>query len=69
MALTEVVLPYLDNPTNQAWRASLLAYRSRMQSALDTLDAADDAGGLASRRPRHPAEQRRLHGRLPGARA
>src|ERR1700750_2203724 len=25
---------------NQAWRASLLAYRSRMQSALDTLDKA-----------------------------
>ena len=41
MALTEVVSPYIDNPANQAWRASLLAYRSQMQSALDTLDAAD----------------------------
>ncbi len=40
MALTEVVSPYLENPQNQAWRASLAAYRSRMQSALDTLDAA-----------------------------
>lgn len=41
MALTEVVLPYLENPSNKAWRAPLLAYRSRMQSALDTLDTAD----------------------------
>ncbi|WP_199499926.1 hypothetical protein [Methylovirgula sp. 4M-Z18] len=41
MALTEVVLPYLENPSNKSWRAPLLAYRSRMQSALDTLDAAD----------------------------
>ena len=41
MALTEVVAPYIDNATNQSWRASLLAYRSQMQSALDTLDATD----------------------------
>ena len=39
MALAEVVTPYLDNPADQSWRASLLAYRSRMQSALDSLDA------------------------------
>jgi hypothetical protein len=39
MALAEVVMPYLDNPDNQAWRSPLLAYRSRMQSALDGLDA------------------------------
>jgi len=39
MALSEVVMPYLDNPGNQAWRGPLLAYRSRMQSALDGLDA------------------------------
>jgi hypothetical protein len=39
MALSEVVAPYLDNPANQSWRAALLAYRSRMQSALDSLDA------------------------------
>src|ERR1700733_5477548 len=38
MALSEVVAPYLDNPANQDWRASLLAYRSRMQSAIETLD-------------------------------
>jgi hypothetical protein len=41
MALSQVVGPYLDNPANQAWRGPLLAYRSRMQSALDGLDATD----------------------------
>ena len=41
MALAEIVTPYLDNPANTDWRASLLAYRSRMQSALDTLDQAE----------------------------
>ncbi len=35
MALAEVVGPYLDNADNQSWRGSMLAYRSRMQSALD----------------------------------
>ena len=35
MALAEVVGPYLDNPDNQAWRGPMLAYRSRMKSALD----------------------------------
>jgi hypothetical protein len=39
MALAEVVGPYLDNPANKSWRGSMLAYRSRMQSALDGLDA------------------------------
>ncbi len=38
MALTQVVGPYLDNPADQAWRGSMLAYRSRMKSALDSLD-------------------------------
>ncbi|WP_245296925.1 MULTISPECIES: hypothetical protein [Rhodomicrobium] len=41
MALTQVVGPYLDNPDNQSWRASMLAYRSRMQSALDGLGLTD----------------------------
>jgi hypothetical protein len=41
MALGEIVAPYLDNPTDQAWRGPLLAYRTRMQSALDGLDATD----------------------------
>ena len=39
MALAEVVVPYLDSPNARTWRGSLAAYRSRMQSALDGLDA------------------------------
>jgi hypothetical protein len=39
MAVGQVVGPYLDNPADQSWRAPLAAYRSRMQSALDGLDA------------------------------
>jgi hypothetical protein len=39
MALTQVVGPYLDNPADQSWRGAMLAFRSRMQSALDGLDA------------------------------
>jgi hypothetical protein len=38
MAVSEVVAPYVDNPADQSWRASMLVYRSRMQSALDGLD-------------------------------
>lgn len=38
MALTQVVGPYLDNPADQSWRGAMLAYRSRMKSALDGLD-------------------------------
>jgi hypothetical protein len=45
MALSEVVAPYLDNAANQSWRAPLLAYRTRMQSALDTLDQAEMPAG------------------------
>ena len=44
MALAEVVMPYLDNPSDTSWRASLLSYRSQMQSALDGLNAADLLG-------------------------
>ncbi len=40
MALSEVVTPYLDSPNDPTWRSALAAYRSRMQSALDGLDAA-----------------------------
>jgi hypothetical protein len=39
MALTEVLAPYLNSPNDLAWRGSLAAYRNRMQSALDGLDA------------------------------
>jgi hypothetical protein len=44
MALAEVVMPYLDNPSDTSWRASLLSYRSQMQSALDGLNATDLLG-------------------------
>jgi hypothetical protein len=40
MALSEVLIPYLDSPDDLTWRGALAAYRSRMQSALDGLDAA-----------------------------
>jgi hypothetical protein len=40
MALAEVVGPYIDNPGDQSWRGPMLAYRSRMKSALDGLDLA-----------------------------
>jgi hypothetical protein len=39
MALAEVVVPYINSPDDHAWRASLAAYRTRMQAALDGLDA------------------------------
>src|SRR5580704_3067053 len=38
MALAEVVGPFVDNPNDKSWRGSMLAYRSRMQAALDGLD-------------------------------
>jgi len=38
-ALTEIVTPYLDNPDNQSWRGAMSAYRARMKTALDGLDA------------------------------
>jgi hypothetical protein len=39
MAVSEVVFPYLENPADQSWRGSMLAYRSRMKSAIDGIDA------------------------------
>jgi hypothetical protein len=39
MALAEVVMPYLDSSNDHSWRGALAAYRSRMQAALDGLDA------------------------------
>ena len=49
MALAEVVVPYLNSPNDLTWRGSLAAYRNRMQSALDGLDADRDAGTTGSR--------------------
>lgn len=39
MALSQVVGPYIDNPKDNSWRAPMQAYRSRMHSALEGLDA------------------------------
>ena len=41
MALAQVVGPYIDNPKDRSWRAPMLAFRSRMQSALEGLNATD----------------------------
>ena len=41
MALAEVVGPYLDKPTDQTWMASMLAFRSRMQSAAADIELTD----------------------------
>ncbi len=39
LAVSEVVLPYVDNPADQSWRGSMLAYRARLKFALDGIDA------------------------------
>ena len=65
MALGEVVVPYLNSPNDLTWRGSLAAYRDRMQSALDGLDATAMRGRLAAEQPQHSAEQHRVHGRVP----
>ena len=41
MAVSVVVMPYLESPDDKSWMASLLAYRSQMQSALDGIDKTD----------------------------
>ena len=38
MATSEVVMPYIDNPADKSWMAPLLAYRTRMKTALDGVD-------------------------------
>jgi hypothetical protein len=38
MALAEVVSPYLSSPQDQSWRGPILAFRSRIKSAIDSLD-------------------------------
>jgi hypothetical protein len=39
MALSEVVGPNVDNSANRSWRGPMAAYRSRMATALEGLDA------------------------------
>ena len=66
MALTQVVGPYLDNPADQSWRGSMLAYRSRMKSALDGLDLTPMPLEWRENNRIILAEQPRIHGRLRG---
>jgi hypothetical protein len=40
MALAEVVSPYLSSPNDQGWVGPALGFRSRLQTALDGIDAA-----------------------------
>jgi hypothetical protein len=37
MALAEVVGPYVDNADDKSWRGAMLAYRAKMQAAVDGL--------------------------------
>ena len=39
MAISEVVMPYVGNAADKSWTAPLLAYRTRMKTALDGVDA------------------------------
>ncbi len=41
MAISEVVLPYVDNPGDTAWVAPMRAYLTEMQSALAGIDVAE----------------------------
>jgi hypothetical protein len=41
MALAVMVEPYLNSTSDQSWRGGMTAYLSRMQTALESLDAAD----------------------------
>ena len=38
MAVSEIVLPYVDNPKDTSWIGSMQMYRGQMQAALDTVD-------------------------------
>ncbi len=41
MAISAVVLPFVDRPEDRSWVAPLRAYLTEMQSALDGIDVAD----------------------------
>ena len=38
MAISEVVMPYINNAADKSWMAPLLAYRTQMKTALDDVD-------------------------------
>jgi hypothetical protein len=41
MAISEVVMPYLDKPDDKSWMAPMRSYLAEMKSALDTIDSAE----------------------------
>ena len=41
MAISEVVMPYVDNANDKTWQAPMRAYLTEMKSALDGIDLAD----------------------------
>src|SRR5262249_41412030 len=38
MAVSEIVLPYVDNPADTSWKASMQMYRDQMAAALASVD-------------------------------
>ena len=42
MALSQVVIPSVNNPADKRWIAPMQAYRTQMKTALDNLDASTD---------------------------
>ena len=42
MALSQVVIPSVNNPADKRWIAPMAAYRTQMKTALDSLDASND---------------------------
>ena len=41
MAISEVVMPYLNNPADKTWEAPMRAYLAEMKSALEGIESAD----------------------------
>ena len=41
MAISEVVLPYLDKPNDKSWMAPMRSYLAEMKNALETIDSAE----------------------------
>lgn len=42
MAISQLVIPSVDNAADQRWIAPMAAYRTQMKTALDSLDASND---------------------------
>jgi len=42
MAISQVVIPSINNPADKRWIAPMAAYRTQMKTALDGLDASND---------------------------